>query len=232
MKKLARLNANHLKLLALLSMTFDHVGLALLDDFLPFRIVGRLAFPIFAFMIAEGCRYTRNKTRHFLQIFLLGVACQLVMFFATGSLYLGILIVFSLSVLLIYCVQWAQSRKTVFAWLLPAFAVIGLFLLYRWLLALLSETDFCLDYGFVGVLLPVLISLRGDWLGRRVLAAVGMVAVCLVFGGIQWYSLAALPLLLLYNGEKGKRNTKYLFYIYYPAHLAVIYALAFLLGRA
>lgn len=224
-----RLNGNHLKLIALISMTFDHVGLALLGDFLPFRIIGRLAFPIFAYMIAEGCRYTRNKLRHFLQIFLLGVLCQLVMFYVTGSLYQGILIVFSVSIPLLYCVQWAQRRKRVLPWLVSLAAVLGAFVLYRLLLRVLEGTDFCLDYGFIGALLPVLIGLHPNRRVKNLLAAVGTVAVCLVFGGIQWFSLLALPLLLLYNGERGKRNTKYLFYIYYPAHLALIYGLQFLL---
>lgn len=230
MKRLPQLNGNHLKLIALVAMTFDHVGLALLGDFTPFRIVGRLAFPLFAYMIAEGCYYTRNKLRHFLQIFLLGILCQLVMYFVTGSLYQGILIVFSVSILLIYCVEWAQRRRRILPWAVTLGATVAAFAQYRLLLHVLAGTDFCLDYGFVGVMLPVLVSLHPNRRVKILLAGCGTLAVCLVFGGIQWYSLFALPLLFLYNGEKGTRNTKYLFYIYYPAHLALIYGLQFLLA--
>ena len=57
------LSGNQLKLIALITMTVDHMGLILFDQFILLRIVGRLAFPIFAWMIAEGCRHTRRMGR-------------------------------------------------------------------------------------------------------------------------------------------------------------------------
>ena len=60
-KKFSGLTGNQLKLIALFAMTCDHVGLQLLPNVLILRILGRLALPIFAYMIAEGCRYTRNR---------------------------------------------------------------------------------------------------------------------------------------------------------------------------
>ena len=69
------LNGNALKYIAALTMLIDHAGLLLFPRNILFRIIGRLAFPIFAFMIAEGCRYTRNKLKYFLSVFILGFAC-------------------------------------------------------------------------------------------------------------------------------------------------------------
>ena len=66
------LSGNGLKLVAALTMLIDHVGMLLFPQVLLLRIIGRLAFPIYAFMIAEGCRYTKNKLRYFLMVFLLG----------------------------------------------------------------------------------------------------------------------------------------------------------------
>lgn len=60
-KKFAGLTGNQLKLLALFAMTCDHVGLQLLPQFIILRIIGRLAAPLFAYMIAEGCRYTHDR---------------------------------------------------------------------------------------------------------------------------------------------------------------------------
>ena len=59
------LNGNHLKLIAVFTMLLDHVGILLFPQIRLLRILGRLAYPIFAFMIAEGCRYTKNKLRYF-----------------------------------------------------------------------------------------------------------------------------------------------------------------------
>ena len=94
---------------------------------------------------------------------------------------------------------------------------------------LLPGTDFAIDYGFFGVMLPVLIYLgRNKW-ESLLLCALGLTALALAYGGIQWYGLAALPLLALYSGKRGKYKMKYLFYIYYPAHLAAIYAISLLI---
>jgi hypothetical protein len=57
------LTGNQLKLIAAGAMLADHVGLMFFPEAELLRIIGRLAFPIFAFMIAEGCKYTRNKLR-------------------------------------------------------------------------------------------------------------------------------------------------------------------------
>ena len=55
--------------------------------------------------------------------------------------------------------------------------------------------------------------------------AIGLCLLSYSCGGIQWYGLATLPLLALYNGKRGRIRLKYLFYIYYPAHLAALYLL-------
>ena len=67
------LSGNTLKIVAAVSMLLDHIGVVFFPHVAVFRILGRLALPIFAFMIAEGCRYTKNRLRYFLTIFGLGV---------------------------------------------------------------------------------------------------------------------------------------------------------------
>ena len=60
----------------------------------------------------------------------------------------------------------------------------------------------------------------------------GLVLLAIFFrnlGAIQWCSLLTLPLLALYNGQRGKGQMKYFFYLYYPLHLAVIYGISLLL---
>ena len=232
----AGLNGNHLKLLAALFMLVDHAGLLLFPGMVAFRVVGRLAYPIFAFMIAEGCRHTRNKCRYFLCLFGLGAGCQTVYWLFSGDTYLNILLTFSLSVAVIFALQYAQSNvppsgtKTgcILGLLGLTGAVAGVWLLCR-------AVD--LDYGFWGVMTPVLASVprkQEDELGRNYrdvwLLGLGLVLLGTVCGGIQMYSLLSLPLLLLYNGQRGKRGLKYFFYLFYPAHLAVLEGIRMLLN--
>ena len=54
----------------------------------------------------------------------------------------------------------------------------------------------------------------------------GLAVIAWMLGGVQWYSLLAIPLLEMYNGKRGYTKLKYLFYVYYPLHLAVIYGVS------
>lgn len=81
-KKFAGLTGNQLKLLALIAMTCDHVGLQLLPQFIILRIIGRLAAPLFAYMIAEGCRYTHDRGRYLGRLLGMAALCQIAYFAA------------------------------------------------------------------------------------------------------------------------------------------------------
>ena len=223
------LTGNQLKIIALLAMTCDHVGLQLFPQFPILRIIGRISFPIYAFLIAEGCRHTRNRKKYLLSMAALALFCQLVYFFAMGSVYQCVLVTFSLSIILCFCVEEARRRGSVCAVAAAAatFGAVGFVCLV--LPDLLTGTDFHIDYGILGVLLPVLIYLGQSKEQRLFLALCGICALAFSMGPIQWYSLAAIPLLWLYNGQRGKRKLKYLFYIYYPAHLGVIYLLSLII---
>ncbi len=223
-----RISGNGLKMLALITMTLDHISLLLLDNYRPLRIMGRLSFPLFAYMIAEGCHYTRNRRKHLLGIFLLGVLCQLVYYLTDGSLYQGILMTFTLSILCIYAMDRAKNRKKWYGWVLPLVTLGIVVFLCEGLPRLLPETDYAVDYGLWGVLLPVFVSLSENRKAKWLFTAAGLVLLSLSMGSWQWYSLAALIPLALYSGEKGRWNTKYLFYIYYPLHMVVIYGLTLL----
>lgn len=219
------LNGTHLKLIALVSMTLDHVAILLMGNYLPFRIIGRIAFPIFAFMISEGCRYTKNKLRYFSVIFCLGIICQTVYFIFDRSLYMNILISLSLSILIIYCLQYAKKRKTAYAYL-PLLIIISALYFSDLILKtiLLKNTNYALDYTFMGIMLPVLISVFDNHKLKLCMTAVGLTLVSLSMGSnFQLFSLLALISLYFYNGKGGKHRFKWLFYLYYPLHLALLY---------
>ena len=221
-----RLNGNQLKLIAMVAMTADHVGLQLLPQWRFLRILGRLAMPLYAYMIAEGCRYTRNRGRYFGSVALMGLGCQIVYFFFMGSLYQCILVTFSLSIGLIYLMDWAQGAGKILVALVGTATV---WFLTEMLPGMLPATDFRIDYDFWGVMLPVLIYLGKDRPKALLMSAIGVALLGAHFGGDQWFGLLTVPLLALYDGTRGKANIKRLFYLYYPAHLGAIYLLSLLL---
>ena len=217
-----KLTSNQLKLLAMLTMTLDHIGVQMFPGALWLRIVGRLAFPIYAYMIAEGCAHTRNRSKYLLQMAGLALLCQLVYFFAMGSLFQCILVTFTLSILLIYACD-TGSRPLI------GLTLLGVAFITVALPRLLPATDFAVDYGFFGVLVPVAVYLGKTRREKLLFTAGALAALAWSVGGIQWYSLAALFPLALYGGQRGKRRIKWLFYLYYPLHLAAIYGISLLL---
>ncbi len=232
------LSGNALKLVAAALMVVDHAGMLFFPDVILFRIIGRLAMPIFAFFIGEGCRYTRSRKRYFFTVFSLGAGCQLVYFLAMGDTYMNILITFSLGILVIYALQdlrAALSGQDTRPMVRSALVLI-LTLLLVWFLNRKLE----IDYGFWGCILPAwAAALHPREKGRpgignnprlHVLSMIpGLVLLWQSLGGIQGYSLYAVPLLLCYNGKRGNPRFKYWFYLFYPGHLALLQGLAWLL---
>ncbi len=217
---------NQLKILAMITMTIDHMGLYLFPRLVILRIIGRLALPIYAFMIAEGCRHTRSRARYLGRIAAMAALCQVVYFFFMNSLYQCILVTFSLSILLICAIERVRQKRTVGAALLALGVLAGCFFLCEGLPLLLPYTDYGVDYGIVGVLLPVLVYFGPE--KTRYLTA-GLILLGLQYRYVQWWALAAVPLLGMYNGQRGKAKIGPLFYWYYPAHLVVLYGIKLLL---
>lgn len=237
------LSGNMLKILAAIFMTVDHIGLLFFPREEIFRIIGRLAFPIFAFMIAEGARYTKRRLRYFVGIFLLGVICQIVYFVTSESLYMCILITFSLSLLILF--SFKELKIAIFeAKKSPRrIAIAAALLAISVALAYVACELLEVDYGFAGVMAPLFASIfdfRGVNVPEKIKAldktfvrvitfGIGILMHALLSGiDIQIYAMYALILLLLYSGERGKYNMKYFFYIFYPLHLVVLYGILIL----
>lgn len=224
-----RLTGNQLKIIALLSMTCDHIGRQILPRHMILKIIGRLAFPIFAYMIAEGCRYTKNRKKYLSVIVWMAFGCQLVYYMAMQSLYQCVLVTFSLAIAMIYLMDYAMKEKTWFAWLSVSACFLGIYMVCEILPEILTGTDFAIDYGFWGVMLSVFVYLGKTKKMKLLLMSGGLAVLAFEMGQIQWYSLGAVLLLAMYGGRRGTMNLKYLFYVYYPLHLAVIYVVSLVL---
>ncbi len=225
------LTGNQLKIIALITMTVDHIGVQIFPELTILRIIGRIAFPIFAFMIAEGCRYTRNRKKYLLSLSSVALLCQIIYFIAMRSLYQCVMVTFSLAVIIIYALDNAQKKRTLLSWCLLALSLTATVFLCLILPLLMNDTNFAIDYGIFGVMLPVAIYLGKDKISQLCLAGIFMFWLCLYLQETQWFSLLTLPLLAMYNGKRGKLKLKSLFYIYYPLHLGVIYLISLLIFK-
>lgn len=228
---------NVLKIIACITMLIDHMGVVLFPKVMILRIIGRIAFPIFAFLLAEGCYYTRNKIRHLLVISGFAVVMQVVLFLATRMTDFSIFIHFSIAVLLCLVIdiieKFIRERKVIVSIALVLSFIISVIML---ILIDKNTTYFFSNYGIYAIFVPVVLYIIRKYI-KHVHLLVSILIICLsmvlmhffTVWMYQLYGMIACVFILLYNGKKGKYNLKYLFYIFYPLHLVVLYAIALIL---
>ena len=242
------INKNGVKLLAALTMLIDHAGLLLFPSAHWMRLIGRMAFPLFAFSVGEGCLYSKHRLRYFSRVAVLGVLCQIVYvadallegqnLLTGGALYFNVLLTFSMSIPLCTFFLLMREKKSIRYGVL-FFAVLAVIfaadVTCRFLASYL-HWYICFDYMAVGALLPLFAVVRQDKIGQLISFGIGLTAFCLATAKdlpYIWWAFGALLILCLYNGKTGKyyAKFKYAFYLFYPLHLLALYAIYFLLHK-
>lgn len=232
--KVYSMSARQLKIIAIITMTIDHIGLYLLPmesivtDVA--RVIGRIAFPLFAFFVAEGFLHTRNLFKYFLRLFLFALIVELGLLIYSHTVEETEL--FQANVIWVLCFGlvslWLASQKH-WAWkLLIPIILIGA----EWL---------AIPYAAYGIALILVFGLtrKIQWwmLGLILLNCLFIDIPFYTFLGIenyakypwiQWGSLLGAGFLFFYNHQLGKES-KWFFYLYYPLHLAVIFAISTIL---
>lgn len=229
MERSRGLDGGVLKGIAAALMLTDHVGAILLPEVLALRCVGRLAFPIFAFFIAEGYAHTRDFGRYFRRLAILAVVSEIPFNLENGAVFdparQNVLWTFCLALLTLRGLEALGRERGFGRW-----AGCGLVLAAGFAAGELLRTD----YGGWGVVTVALLYLCRDgkyaklWLLLAMAAVngLGMGSLTMpVFGGempIQIFAVAALPVIWLYNGQAGPKGLRRAFYVFYPAHLLVL----------
>ena len=227
LEKLRILDGTSLKLIAMISMVFDHVGDMFFPDALWMRMIGRLAMPLFSFCIAEGYAHTRNKQRYLLRMGIFALVSEIPFDLAfEGRVGLGhqnIMLTFFLSILALMLfdrIRGEGKEHAAFKTLLGILCVCAVAVL-----ALLLKADYTL-FAVVAVFLFYVLRNRPALL--RCGVGVGFLALTRTVGYYRTTGLSLIPL-LLYNGKRG-RGLKWLFYAFYPGHLLLLYLLKTFLG--
>jgi hypothetical protein len=236
--KFGFLSSNILKIVACISMLLDHIGFIFFPQYIIFRILGRIAFPIFAFMIAEGCFYTKNKLKRLLVMSSFALIMQIGLYMFTGMTDFNIFIHFSLSIIVIYLIDYIEekikNKQLIFA-IITTLATLLLLAYLYWF----SENYNYLysNYGIFAIIMPVVLYVIKKYLpniNHIVCVPVICIFMYLMLLKIkfpyQLYGMMSCLFIILYNGKKGKLNLKYLFYIFYPLHFIILYGIQMLIG--
>ncbi len=215
------LNAAQIKILAAICMLIDHVGLSLYPDILVFRAIGRLAFPIVCFFLVEGALHTSNIRKYELRMLIFAIISEIPFdlgLYHRAFLFTGQNVIWTLLISLVMLDILEHTKNPFIRVLSCAFLV---------LLAQYAMTD----YGGMGVILVLGLYFFKDYpLWRYVFMALYFVYYAIDIWQPEIFGLISAVFIFLYNGEKGN-TPKYGFYVFYPAHLLVIFAVWFLFFR-
>lgn len=214
-KSIACLNNVTLKLIAITTMLIDHIGAILFPEIQLFRIIGRISFPIFCFLLVEGFHHTRSQLNYLVRLLIFALLSEIPFDLALRDVifdwqHQNIFFTLALGLVAIFCLEELHFRKI---YTIP----FGLILLA-------SHFSKC-DYGLAGVLLICIFYYAKEQPWVRIFLC-GLV-LYMFFGTFELYALIAFIPITLYNGKLGS-NAKFVFYWFYPIHLLVLFGLSML----
>lgn len=239
-----------LKIIAILSMLIDHIAAIILTDnilqklalnhndytvvaqdpvyviMIIMRCIGRLAFPMFCFLLIEGFLHTHNKMKYAARLLLFAFLSEIPFDYAVNhtllefgyqnvffTLFLGLM-----TMILYDMVAVKYKDKP------------GLFSFFQTLIfigAILVSLGLRADYGMIGIVTIYLMYCFRNHRKKQIL--IGCFALTFETAS-EIFTFAVYPLLKRYNGERGMFKLKYFFYLFYPAHILILALISQLLG--
>lgn len=247
MKEDFSFSGNSLKMIALISMFIDHTSAVFFEaspefyfnqnlQFIDtvFRLVGRLAFPIYAFLLVEGFKHTSSVLKYALRLLIFALISEIPFNMANGAVFKADYQNTFFTLLLGLLMMWACSAITdhikniLLSSLLQAPVVVA---------ACVLADMFCCDYGYVGICVIGAIFFARNTKDPRVATPLSVAFVWILFLGIGAliaddlminrgiygiFSLTAFLPISHYSGQRGSFKHKYFFYVFYPAHLLLL----------
>ena len=234
------LNGNQLKLIAVVTMLIDHIGYLIVGeglgvatvtgkldlDWVPtlytvLRSIGRIAFPIFCFLLVEGFFHTKNRKKYAVRLGIFALISEIPFdVFCTGKLVewqvQNVMITLLLGLIMKEILENMKKENKFFLQML----VILLFVVISW--GLRS------DYHYIGIMLIALFYLFHE--NRKKACMAGFLWMAVTAQAFWFYPglIVSFLLLVLYNGQKGKGRGGYGFYLFYPVHMLALYFIFYL----
>ena len=227
------LNRNAVKYIAVSAMLLDHIAWVFLDFSSPtaqvFHVLGRMTAPVMCFFLAQGYEYTRSFKKYALRLFLFAVLSEVPWWLMRGeelfSLSFNMIFTLFLSLLAVHveATRDSKAEKVLFIGLI---CVLSCWCDWKYFAVLWSVGFYkyrdsikkcCLWQAEVGILY-CLYAFFGSF------SSYGNVGSALINSAFSLGTFLSVVLLLLYNGESGKktRGGKWFFYVFYPLHMTVL----------
>lgn len=233
------ISGSSLKLLAVVTMLIDHIAAAILARYIKIggaellssslygiyflmRSIGRLAFPIYCFLLVEGFDHTRSRKKYALRLFLFALVSEIPFDLAFNSKvlefgYQNVFFTLFLGLVTIMILSEVEKHQE--------WNVVLRILLFAVIIAAGMSAAYALktDYSYLGVMCIVVLYLF------RVRRLPQVLAGCAAFFWWELPAVLAFIPIYFYNGKRGW-NIKYFFYLFYPLHLLILYLICVALG--
>lgn len=242
MTKSKILNSNQLKLIAIIAMTVDHIAWAMFDGYptallpLVMHIIGRLTCPIMCYFIAEGYHYTRNINKYTFRLFAFAFVSHFAYIFASNDFvdFKSFIPFYYGNFLNQTSVMWSLAWGLVMLRIADSKRIKSIYKVL--LVILICIITLPSDWSCIAALCIMAIGTnRGDFRKQMswmifyvaLYSLVYFFAIDKAYGILQMGVVLSIPVIAMYNGERGKnpkinKFMKWFFYIFYPLHLFVI----------
>lgn len=244
-KKMPEMTSFMLHILAMIFMLLDHMWATVIPDNQWMTAVGRLAFPIFAFMVAEGFYYTHNVRKYVLRMLTFAIVSEIPFNLMYGGSWIwpfnqNVMWTFLIAIACMHLIEKVKKKKV---WI--SIPVIALICVSGFLLGTITFVDY---HGFGVLTVLVFYLFRGRRWYHYLAQFAGMTAIHWFLIGGQYYdisvfglsmsiphqglALLSLPLIWWYRGKQGPHNKviQYSFYAFYPVHILILCIVAILKG--
>ena len=210
-----------LKIIGIVTMFLDHYHY-IVDGSEILNVIGRIAFPIFAFTLNEGYVHTRSLKKYLLRLFIFAVSIQMPSILFGYDYPMNIFFTLFLGLLSIYIFNLKKMN------VILKIILIGFILFF--------SQKFKLDYGIYGILVIINFNIFRNNKFKILMNFLVLNIYNVIFPKVfdlpdtQLFSLISLVFIFMYNGEKG-RSMKYFFYLFYPIHFFILEVIKFILEK-
>jgi len=200
------------EIIAMLTMFIDHLGAAYFPDQIWFRIIGRIAMPLYTYGIVQGYLHTRSFKRYLLRLIIIALSSQYfyMQLFNTHRLNM----VFTLIVCLILLKYYDQTKSKIKYLALPLAACV------------LEIIEF--DYGIYAFILTLIYYVGNNLVWRHTI--LNLVYVFYNLAPLQLFSFLPSILIAKFNNRPLKGAARNFYRVFYPLHLAFLLLLGYLIS--
>lgn len=205
-----------LKCIACITMLIDHVGAVFFPNFIWLRVIGRIAFPIYCFLLAEGAHYTKNPFRYaqrlLVGLMLAEIPYDMALYGSVTLAHQNVMFTLLLAFLM------AMSMKK-----MPLWGKVLTVIPFA-----LAADALNTDYGAMGIILAAVFVISREFSEPTLIQALGSSLVYLTRASrysVQPAAVLSMIPISLYSGKKRSHSKvlQWVFYLFYPAHLLVLW---------